>query len=118
MTTSFLILARAFHYESAMLLVGVMAFRWWILLPALVGQEDSAWQSFRPFLRRLNQLFVGAGVVVVLSGLLWFWTVAAGMSDCSLAESFSTETLGAVFGKHSLAKSANGAWVLHCCWSS
>ena len=97
MTTSLLLLCRALQYGSGMVLVGVVAFRWLILLPAFAAQTDEVWEKFLPLLLRLNRLFLGAGMILVLSALGLFWAVAAGMSDTSLAESLTSETLGAVF---------------------
>ena len=97
MTTSLLILARAFHYGSGMVLVGMVAFRWLFLLPAFAGEQEETWQKFAPLLARLNRMFIASGVVLVLSGLALFWAVAAGMSDTSLMESLNDETLGTVF---------------------
>jgi putative copper resistance protein D len=97
MATSLLILARAFHFGSGMMLVGVVAFRWLILLPAWRDEPDETWREFAPLFRRLQGLFLGAGVVLILSGLALFWAVAAEMSDTSLAESLSLDTLGTVF---------------------
>jgi putative copper resistance protein D len=97
MTTTLLIIARAFHYGSGMILVGVVAFRWLILLPAFGGETDDSWQSLEPFFRRLNQWFLWSGSVLVISGLALFWAVSAGMSDTSLADSLNAETLGTVF---------------------
>jgi putative copper resistance protein D len=82
MTTSLLILSRFVHFGSGMILVGVVAFRWLILLPAFAGEPDTTWQAFMP---------------LVVSGLALFWAVSAGMSDSSLMESLNGETLGTVF---------------------
>ena len=97
MTTSLLILARAFHFGSGMILVGVVAFRWLVLLPAFAGAGDEAWPEFRPFSRRLNQWFMASGLILILSSLALFWAVAAGMSGSSLKESLNAETLGTVW---------------------
>jgi putative copper resistance protein D len=97
MSTSLLLLSRFLHYGAGMVLAGVLAFRWLFLLPGFVAASDETWRKFAPFLAWLNRLFVGAGVVLVLSGLGLFWAVAAGMSDTSLAESLTPDTLGAVF---------------------
>lgn len=79
-----------------MILVGVVAFRWLVLLPAFAGEADETWLQFTPLFRKLHALFLGAGVLLVVSGFALFWAVAAGMSDASLAESLSPDTLGAV----------------------
>lgn len=97
MSATLLIWARAFHFGSGMILVGVMAFRWLVLLPAFAGETDEAWQKFAPLFRKLHALFIGSGIILVLSGFLLFWAVAAGMSDLTLTESLSPDTLGTVF---------------------
>jgi putative copper resistance protein D len=97
MTTGLLLLARALHYGAGMVLAGMVAFRWLFLLPAFACEPDKSWQEFAPLFAWLNRLFVGAGIVLVISGIGLFWAVAAGMSDTSLAESLTGETLGAVF---------------------
>jgi type III secretory pathway component EscT len=78
MTTSLLILSRFVHFGSGMILVGVVAFRWLILLPAFAGEPDTTWQAFMPLFLRLHQLFIGAGIGLVVSGLALFWAVSAG----------------------------------------
>jgi putative copper resistance protein D len=97
MTTSLLILARAFHYGSGMVLVSVVAFRWLFLLPAFAGEADETWEKFTPHFARLNRMFIASGIVLFLSGLALFWAVAAGMSDTSLAESLNGKTMETVF---------------------
>jgi len=97
MPNSLLILARALHFGSGMILVGVVAFRWLVLLPAFAGESDETWQKFTPFFRKLHFLFVGAGIVLIASGFLWFWAVSANMSSSSLTDSLSLDTLSTVF---------------------
>ncbi len=96
MTTSFLICARFFHLGSGMILVGVVAFRWLILLPAFSGEADETWQKLTSLFLSLNQLFVWSGVILVTSGLALFWAVSAGMSDTSLMESLNWDTFETV----------------------
>jgi len=99
MTATLLILARMFHFGGGMMLVGMVAFRWLFLLPAFAGETDETWQKFAPLFTRLNRIFIGAGLVLVVSGLALFWAVAAGMSDSSLIESLNGDTLGTVLGQ-------------------
>lgn len=96
MSASLLIWARAFHFGSGMLLVGVVAFRWLVLLPAFAGEPDETWQKFAPLFRRLQALFLWSGVILVLSGAVLFWAVTAEMSGDSLADSLTPDTLGTV----------------------
>jgi putative copper resistance protein D len=96
MTTALLILARAFHFGSGMILVGMVAFRWLVLLPAFAGETDETWQKFTPLFRRLHTLFLWSGIILFVSGAALFWAVAAGMSDTSLIESLTWDTLGTV----------------------
>jgi putative copper resistance protein D len=97
MTTSLLLLSRALQFGSGMVLAGVVAFRWLFLLPGFAAESDDTWQKFAPLFARLNRLFIGAGGVLVLSGVGLFWAVASGMSDTSLTESLTPGTMGAVF---------------------
>jgi putative copper resistance protein D len=96
MATTLLIWARAFHFGSGMILAGVVAFRWFILLPAFAGEADETWQKFRPLFRKLHVLFIGAGGVLVASGAVLFWAVAAGMSGASPTESLTGGTFRTV----------------------
>jgi putative copper resistance protein D len=96
MTTTLLICARAFHFGSGMILVGVVAFRWLVLLPAFAGEADETWQKFTPLFRRLQALFLWSGVILLLSGAALFWAVASGMSGTSLSESLTWDTLSTV----------------------
>jgi putative copper resistance protein D len=79
-----------------MILVGVVAFRWLVLLPAFAGEADETWQKFTPLFRRLHALFLWSGVILILSGAALFWAVASGMSGASLTESLTWDTLGTV----------------------
>jgi len=97
MTTSLLLLSRALHYGAGMVLAGMVAFRWLFLLPGFAAASDETWRKLAPLFTWMNRLFMGAGLVLVLSGLGLFWAVAAGMSDTSLAGSLTPDTLGAVF---------------------
>jgi len=90
--TSLLVSARGLHFGSGMILAGVVAFRWLVLLPAFAGEAEETWQSFVPLFRKLNALFLGSGVVLVISGLVWFGAVGAGMSGGSFTESLVGET--------------------------
>jgi copper resistance protein D len=96
MTTTLLLCARAFHFGSGMILVGVVAFRWLVLLPAFAGETDETWQKFAPLFRRLHALFLWSGVILAASGAALFWAVASGMSGASLSESLTADTLGTV----------------------
>jgi copper resistance protein D len=96
MATSLLILARGFHFSSGMILVGVVAFRWLVLLPALADERDETWKDFMPLFRKLQALFMTAGIVLILSGFVLFWAVAAEMSGTSPAESLTADTLRTV----------------------
>jgi putative copper resistance protein D len=96
MVTSLLILARVFHLGSGMILVGVVAFRWLILLPAFAGEAEEVWQKFMPLFLRLHQMFIWSGVILVISGLALFWATSAGMSDTSLIESLNGDALRTV----------------------
>jgi len=96
MTTSLLICARAVHFASGMVLLGVVAFRWLVFLPVFAGESEEVWQKFLPLLRKLSALFIGSGIFLIISGFALFWAVAAGMSDMSLTESLNRETFSTV----------------------
>ena len=96
MTTTLLICARAFHFGSGMILVGLVAFRWLVLLPAFAGEADETWQKFAPLFRKLHALFLWSGAILIVSGAALFWAVAAGMSGASLTESLTWDILGTV----------------------
>ncbi len=97
MTTTLLIWARAFHFGSGLILVSVVVFRWLILMPAFAGETEESWQEFAPLFIRLRALFLWSGLVLILSGVAWFWAVASGMSGLSLMDSLTEDTLGTVF---------------------
>jgi putative copper resistance protein D len=92
-----LVIARGFHFASGMILVGMVAFRWLVLLPAFARAPDETWQIFEPLFRRFQVLYRGAAAILVVSGFAIFWAVAAGMSGASLTESLTTDTFGTVF---------------------
>jgi putative copper resistance protein D len=93
MNDDLLVLARILHYGSGMILVGVTAFRRVILVSALAESGVSRWA---PLFRRWNQIIVLAGVVLLISGLLLMWVVAAEMSGSSLGGVLDSATLGTV----------------------
>jgi putative copper resistance protein D len=95
--TGLLICARAFHFGSGMVLAGIVAFRWLVLLPALAEEADETWQKLTPFFRRLNALWTGSWFVLVASGWVWFGAVGAGMSGASFTECLIGDTARTVF---------------------
>jgi putative copper resistance protein D len=97
MPTGLLILARAFHFGSGMILVGVVAFRWLVLLPAFAAEADETWRAFTPLFRRIQGVFVGAAFILFLSGVAQFWAVSAIMSGAPLAYALNRDTLATVF---------------------
>jgi putative copper resistance protein D len=96
MTTTLLILARTLSFGSGMILVGVMAFRRLVLLPAFAGATDDLWKPLGPFGRQLHRLIVGSALILVLSDVLLFWAVTAEMSDNSPVEALNREALATV----------------------
>jgi predicted PurR-regulated permease PerM len=93
MVTVLLTFSRALHIGSGLMLVTVVAFRWLILLPAFSESSEQEWTLFTPLFSRLNRIFVSAGIILVLSGMMLFWAAAAGMSGTSLEGSLDTGTL-------------------------
>jgi copper resistance protein D len=95
-TSSLLILARALQFGAGMTLVTVAAFRAFALLPGFAGENDDARQALAPFLRRLWKIFIFALTTHIISGLLLFWAVAAGMSGSSLIDALNLNTISTV----------------------
>ena len=121
MPTFLLILSRALHYGSGMILVGVVAFRWFVLLPAFCGEDEPVWRRLAVFLGRLQTLLVWCAVTLAASWLLMFWAVTAQMSDTSLAESLDRDTLSTVlfqtrFGTNSICRMVLGAFWFVLLW--
>jgi putative copper export protein len=96
MTTALLILARLLQFGSGLVLVNMVGFRWLILLPAYRGATEKDWQSLRLLHGRFQKIFLCAAVMLVLSGLLLFWAVSAGMNGTSLGETFDRQVLATV----------------------
>ena len=90
--TSLLVCARGFHFGSGMILAGVAAFRWLVLRPVLAGETDATWQEFAPMFRKLNVLWIGSWIVLVISGFVWFGAVGAEMSGASFTECLTGDT--------------------------
>ncbi len=97
--TALLIWARAFHFGSGLMLVGIMAFRWLVLRPGMTRGNDGDRGELSSFCRRLQTLFAGAFVVLILSGMALLWAVTAGMSGSSLREALDGGMWGTVLGQ-------------------
>jgi putative copper resistance protein D len=95
-TADLLILARALQFGAGMVLVTVAAFRAFVLRPGFATENDDALQALAPFLRRLWKIFLFALAAHLVSGLLLFWAVAAGMSGSSLGDALHRDTLSTV----------------------
>jgi putative copper resistance protein D len=80
-----LMASRALHFGSALMLAGVLAFRWLVLR----GAGEKEWADLG---RRLDLLFRCALTVLVISGVGLFWAVAAEMSGASLGQSLDAGT--------------------------
>jgi putative copper resistance protein D len=96
MVTILLIVSRALHLGSGMLMVAVVAFRWFVLLPAFKRSPEQMWTMFSPLFDRLKHLLLWSGAILLVSGLMLFWSVSAAMSGNSLQESLTSETFGTV----------------------
>jgi putative copper resistance protein D len=94
-TSNLFILARALQFGAGMTLVSVAAFRAFVLLPAFADDSDAR-QILAPFLRHLRTIFLLALAMLILSGALLFWAVAAGMSGSSLGDALDRDTLATV----------------------
>ena len=99
--TLLLILSRAIHFGSCLLLLGFIAVRLLVESPAATDLSAS---------RRLSRqcmvcLFAAAG-----SGFLWLWEAIAGMSDSGLLESLNPSLFGMV-----LTQTTPGQiWIVRC----
>jgi putative copper resistance protein D len=93
MAGNLLLLARAFHLGSGMILAGLVAFRWLVLRPAWRRAPAATWAEFAPLLRQGPVALLVLGMVLLISGVAWFWAVAAGLS---LTGSLDPSTLGLV----------------------
>jgi len=78
MTTTFLVLARALHIGSAMLLIALPFFTAFILRPVRVGDRVARDEAF---CRRMIAFLWAALIVEIVSGVAWLWLVVAEMSD-------------------------------------
>jgi len=78
MTTEVLVLARTLHIGSAMLLVAFPYFRLFIWGPVVAGAVD---ESDAVFCRKIIRSMAYALALEAVSGLVWFWFVAAQMND-------------------------------------
>jgi putative copper resistance protein D len=78
MTIAVLVLARALHIGSAMMLVALPFFTAFILRPS---RADNQIDRDEAFCRRIIGLLWAALIVEILSGAAWLWLVAAEMSD-------------------------------------
>jgi putative copper resistance protein D len=80
MITAVLVLARAVHIGSAMLLVALPFFMLVILRPGLEAEQS---EGYSEFCGRIIQTLWLAFILEAISGLVWFWFVTAQMSDQS-----------------------------------
>ena len=80
MTTVVLVLARAFHIGSAMMLVALPFFILVIMAP-VQGADSTA--NYNSLYQRMIKWLWGALILETLSGFIWFWFVTAQMSDQS-----------------------------------
>jgi putative copper resistance protein D len=89
-----MIAARAAHFASLILLVGIFVFRVFIAESAAAGAEaQSGWMAFRERLMWFSWLSLG---VALASGVLWLVFVAASMSGKPLTDVFSQNVIGTV----------------------
>lgn len=80
MTTAILVLARTIHIGSAMMLFALPYFILFILRPAFSG---AVVESYSWFCRKMTRWLGVALMLEAVSGVVWFWFVAAQMMDRS-----------------------------------
>lgn len=110
MIAAVLVLARTVHIGSAMLLVALPFFMLVILQPGLGAERG---EGYSMFCRKIIKGLWLAFILEALSGLVWFWFVAAQMSDQSPWRILDSADLNAVlwqtqFGQLWLARAAIG----------
>jgi putative copper resistance protein D len=91
MLTALLVLARALHIGSALLLASLLFFR-----PAYVPVGSGYEPAGARFTQRLSRWLIGAWIVQLLSGAVWFALVAADMNGVALPEIFDSTLLTTV----------------------
>jgi putative copper resistance protein D len=102
-----LVLARAVHIGSTMLLVALPYFA------LVVMQPNDSTDGYGNFRARMWSWWWGALIQATISGVVWFWLVASQMADQSLWQTMSAEDLGTVlwqtwFGQLWLARGIAG----------
>jgi copper resistance protein D len=101
-----LLIARAFHFASTLLLAGTITFRCFVATPALWAKAgNDLEQGVRS---RLARIVWAAFAVMMLSGSAWLVFVAAEIGDLSVVDAMSQGLAGVV-----LTQTAFGdAWML------
>jgi copper resistance protein D len=82
-----LVLARAFHLASTLLLVGSIMFRCFVAPPALLAKASGAFQD--DLTVRLTRITWAAFAVAILSGAAWLVFVAAEIAGTAVADAVS-----------------------------
>jgi putative copper resistance protein D len=91
--TTFLVLARAVHFGSCLLLQAVFVVLFLILKPAWAGSAEE-WSRGRVEIQRLLQrMLVVSLVLAFCSGFGWLWLAVAGMSGSTLWDSLQPSLL-------------------------
>jgi putative copper resistance protein D len=101
-----LVIARAFHFASTLLLTGTIMFRYFVAAPAFRAKGDGALEAGLRI--RLVRIVWAALAVALLSGAAWLLFVAAEIGGLSVADAVSEGLTGIV-----LTQTAFGdAWML------
>jgi putative copper resistance protein D len=95
MITALLVLARTLHIGSALLMVSLLFFRQVILRSE--GAPDFGTETNVLFSYWIRRWLFGAFLIHILSGVVWFWIVAADVSDSSLWDILDFGLLKIVF---------------------
>jgi putative copper resistance protein D len=97
MITAVLVLARTLHIGSALLLVSLLFFRQFILSPDAAANLESDLNAV--FSKQTVKWLIGAFLVQIISGGVWFWIVSADMSGNSLLDVLDFSLLKTIFGQ-------------------
>jgi putative copper resistance protein D len=92
MITALLIIARAAHIATSILIAGTFTFD----LVTLGLARPSVSDDLREVERRLFRVAVWSLVAALVSGMLWFWLEVANMSGFPLTDAFSRTAWGTV----------------------
>jgi len=109
MTTALLVLARALHIGSAMLLIALPFFTVFVLRPA---RAEDHFNRDEAFCRRMIAFLWVVLTVEAISGAVWLWLVAAEMNDVSPWGGLTLANMEAVLFQTSFGQLWIGRWIV------